>query len=98
MAGSEVQFGLEWRKYPTELGSNVPLGCDRELCSRRLTNDAPRLFSTALDEIEFLRLANKGKGTLYSQFLHHSLSLLTPCKIWSGFLLETSRHCTSYGL
>jgi hypothetical protein len=65
MAGSEVQFGLEWRTYPAELGSNVPLGCDRELCSRRLANDAPRLFSTALDEIEFLRLSNKEKGTLY---------------------------------
>ena len=65
MAGSEVQFGSEWRTYPTELGSNVPHGCDRELSSLRLTKDAPRLFSNALDEIEFLRLADKEKGTLH---------------------------------
>jgi hypothetical protein len=72
------QFGFDWKNYPAKMGGNAPVSCDGVLLRRRLADDATRLFSDQLDDIEFMRLSTEGKSIL--RFIFSSLtqvSLLT---------------------
>jgi hypothetical protein len=48
--------------YPPHIASDVSVGVDRNLCLRRLSDDAERLFTPQRDEVSLMRVLADNKG------------------------------------
>ncbi|KAL2011099.1 hypothetical protein VTN00DRAFT_3817 [Thermoascus crustaceus] len=75
-------LGDGWESYPTQLGENVPLGCDTENVRTRLEKDKGRLFSP-LEEYLELWFAPERNRTWPGHVEKHTIQDVTMLKnLW----------------